>query len=282
MLCRLLVALLWTLLVLTIFESVGAVPVDDSVEWPGIIPDEETGVRVAQWTKESKVNPEELGSYLEGDIMVTKSITRNGIKNSKARWPDGTIPYVISGTFNSYQRNLINDAINRYRNCTCIKFNPRKNENDYINITSDKTGCWSYIGRIGGRQQLNLQTDGCVSVLGTVIHEFMHALGFLHEHTREDRDSYVYINETNIEDGAEGNFRKAGSGTTIDYGVPFNYSRVMHYSRDAFSKNKYPTIITTNPKNSPIGQRKDFSKSDVTKINKMYNCSSNNNKCSVK
>lgn len=102
MLCRLLAALMWTLLVLTIFESAKAVPIDNSVEWPGIISNEKTGVSIAQWTENSNMNPEELGSYLEGDIMITKSTERNGLANQDARWPGGIIPITVTGNFSKY------------------------------------------------------------------------------------------------------------------------------------------------------------------------------------
>lgn len=84
-----------------------------------------------------------------------------------------------------------------YEKYTCLRFKPRTNEKDYISLASDNTGCWSYIGRIGGEQTINLQNPGCVGK-GTIIHEIMHAVGFWHEQSRVDRDDYVTINFKNI------------------------------------------------------------------------------------
>lgn len=101
MLCRLLAALIWTLLVLTIFESAKTAPID-SLEWPEIISNEKTVVRIAQWTEDSNVNPEELGNYLEGDIMLTESTERNELVNQNALWPDGIIPITVTDNFGKY------------------------------------------------------------------------------------------------------------------------------------------------------------------------------------
>jgi hypothetical protein len=50
-----------------------------------------------------------------------------------------------------------------------------------------------------GAQDVSLD-DGCIAswAPGVVMHELMHALGFYHEHTRPDRDTYVTINFANI------------------------------------------------------------------------------------
>ena len=49
-------------------------------------------------------------------------------------------------------------------------------ESDYIDIIRD-VGCYSPVGKIGGRQQLSLDW-GCAGDIGTPIHELMHATGF--------------------------------------------------------------------------------------------------------
>ena len=46
----------------------------------------------------------------------------------------------------------------------------------------------------------------------TPVHELLHTLGFVHEHTRPDRDNFVNINTDNIKLGKKGNFEKRKQG----------------------------------------------------------------------
>lgn len=63
--------------------------------------------------------------------------------------------------------------------------------------------CSSYVGRIGGRQTISVgNSDGSITCKhGNIVHEIAHSLGFFHEHSRPDRDSYVSILWANIESG---------------------------------------------------------------------------------
>jgi hypothetical protein len=97
---------------------------------------------------------------------------------------------------------MIKRAMEEYHTRTCIRFVPRQRDHrDYLLITSEQTGCWSSVGRTGGPQKLNLQSPGCLTTLGTPVHELMHAVGFLHEQNRQERDKYVTIRWENIQEG---------------------------------------------------------------------------------
>jgi hypothetical protein len=55
---------------------------------------------VAAWKNDNEVNPEELGPYIEGDIIPHNS--RNGLSAVSARWPGGIVPYEIGAPFSEY------------------------------------------------------------------------------------------------------------------------------------------------------------------------------------
>lgn len=52
----------------------------------------------------------------------------------------------------AYAMSMIETAIMEYQRRTCVRFRPRTYERDYVVFTSEQTGCWSSVGRIGGRQ----------------------------------------------------------------------------------------------------------------------------------
>ena len=146
-----------------------------------------------------------------------------------------------------------------------MKWIARTNEANYVAITGEQTGCWSWVGTLNnGRQELNLQpgNPGCVNISpGTAEHEMLHALGTFHEQSRPDRfennsllsltvrielnsfirDQYVKIHSANIQSGKEGNFDKKTSSQVLIHGA-YDYGSVMHYGRCAFTSNNMETI----------------------------------------
>lgn len=63
-------------------------------------PSNETGKLVAAYNPDKDdINPEELGSYLEGDMLIPGGMGRNGLTAVSSRWPNAVIPFEIRGSF---------------------------------------------------------------------------------------------------------------------------------------------------------------------------------------
>ncbi|XP_010880267.2 high choriolytic enzyme 1-like isoform X1 [Esox lucius] len=209
---------------------------------------------------------------LFGDIAVhPKFINADPCTSRDCKWPkssDGNVyvPYVISNQYSMRERLNIESWLQTFAKSTCIRFFRRRGQQAFLNITS---GCTSYVGRQGKAQQVSLSRNGCVH-LSVVQHEMLHALGFDHEQTRSDRDNHVQILIQNIQPGLEFAFRKIN---TINLNTPYDYNSVMQYGRFAFSRNGQPTILPIPDNNAVIGRATEMSPNDILRINRLYNCS---------
>uniref|UniRef100_UPI0037E8B760 meprin A subunit beta n=1 Tax=Semicossyphus pulcher TaxID=241346 RepID=UPI0037E8B760 len=216
------------------------------------------------------INEEAGLNLVEGDIVLDERQTRNSIIGEEYRWPK-TIPYYMEDDLEINAKGVILKAFEQYRLKTCINFTPWNGEANYISIFKGG-GCFSSVGnRKVGKQRLSIGTN--CDRIATIEHEFLHALGFWHEQSRSDRDDYVRIMWDRISEGKEHNFNTYNDTTSSSLGVPYDYGSMMHYSKNAFRNGTEPTIVTKIPAFSEvIGQRMEFSDSDLLKLNRLYNC----------
>ena len=100
----------------------------------------------------------------------------------------------------------------------------------------------------------------------------MHALGFEHEHSRTDRDDYVYVRNLNHNYGKHEN--------DVQSGTPYDLLSTMHYN---LSSSTYQSTHVGNLRDgeielksgfefmeSYVGQRSKLSTLDIVDINDMY------------
>lgn len=225
-------------------------------------------------------NPEENDDLYEGDMILTadqRMAANRGldVDNPMGRgatkgrqWPGGVMAYVIDSSLSRDRRAMaaIREGMEEWTSKTCIRFKKRTNENAYANFKLG-SGCSSYVGRTGRRQDINL-ARGCW-YRGIVAHEIGHALGFYHEQSRPDRDNYVTIMWDNIIERNKFNFNKYNRGTIDSLGTPYDYGSVMHYGGRAFSKNGRPTIVAKRT-GVTLGQRRGISAIDARQMNLLY------------
>lgn len=235
-----------------------------------------------------------VGDIIEKDIVVNpqliamienrsqkKGVVYDPNERYSYRWPEAKdannkkiirVPYVLrKGFFTGLSKRTISEikrGIADFNQRTCIRFvDKEKDERDFIEVFPG-TGCWAEVGRRLGHQQVSLG-EGCEHK-GHVIHEFMHALGFLHEQSRMDRDDYVTIHWNNVEDGKDKEFKKYHQETN---GLPYDFISTMHYNNKDFAKDKDKYTVTAN--NDPtrsLGNNNDFSALDIIRINQHYGC----------
>lgn len=231
---------------------------------------ETTGVDI--FSKILEANKEISDTLLEGDMVISASKNALSCLNDYCRWPKSPsgwveVPYSIANDFYDYERSVIESAMKSIASKTCVRFVPRTNQVDYISI-ENLAGCSSTVGRSGGAQQLSLSMDGCINY-GIIEHELLHSLGFHHEHTRTDRDKYIWINWQNIPEASANNFQIKDTNLN----TPYDYNSIMHYGRTAFAiQSGLETIIPIPNPLVSIGQRQELSYTDIQRINMLYEC----------
>lgn len=226
---------------------------------------------------------------VESRTITQSGFAKNVVKDH-LKWPKGNVYYEYSISIRKLfsfeiiiyfqslsptayaDKMLISEAMREIASQTCVKFvNGYSPKNHYILITNDADYCGSDVGYLGMSGQILNLGKGCMGK-GTIMHEILHSLGFYHQQSSSNRDSFVVINEGNIKDNQKGNFDRFDSDVVTDFELPYDYNSIMHYGPYAFTNNGKETITAIKGGAGNMGQRENLSATDIEKINKLYQC----------
>jgi hypothetical protein len=191
-----------------------------------------------------------------------------GIAGEQYLWPNRTIPCEIDALPNPHR---VIDAIAHWNANSCIRFVAREGENDYVRIVRKAGAASSEVGRRGGEQLVSL---GDSVPLGAIIHELGHTVGLWHEQCHSERDQWVQIDFTNIEDRLRWQFELNNIGGTVTPTIdlsPYDYGSIMHYPEPSFPIDPaVPVMTALQPPGAVFGQREGLSPGDLAAVAKLY------------
>lgn len=206
--------------------------------------------------------------------LLKHNIGRTFQGNSKHYWPRGVVYFTIGTGFSQAEIGLINDAIEHWRTNTSLRFAASQSQPNRIEFRAGASGSGLYsdfIGMKGGRQIINLERG--VFILGNVIHEIGHAIGFYHEQSRNDRNNFIQVFYNNVVPNNSNTiyqFRtyteQGSSGSQIG---TFDFQSIMLYSSFAFSDNIHPTMTRLDG-SIFFAQRNGLSLGDIETSNFLY------------
>ena len=211
-------------------------------------------------------------AVVQGDLVVGELVEDDGtVEGGYVKmptlnlWASHVIPYFVDPGMREPDRVL--KAFDLFSG-TVIQFVPFDGTQEDVMVFQEGTGiCKSYVGRVGGKQPLWI-APGCRP--DDIAHEILHALGFVHEQNRSDRDQFITMNPENIEEQYQDNFfRLPPTLMTVSGLAPFDFESLMIYPPDMFSKNRQPTM-QSKIKDQEIRPGAGLSARDIERVNKAY------------
>jgi hypothetical protein len=154
------------------------------------------------------------------------------------KWPhDAPICYEYHPQTSAYMKATAKEAFQFWTDNTCLEWKEGCQTKPIIKIFPGD-GCYTNKGRLisgfrgsdplfADEQPMSLQEPGC-EFISTVAHEASHVMGMAHEQSRPDRDDFIDVVWSNIEESWKAQYDKADTSDTFkneyDYGSNMQYT----------------------------------------------------------
>jgi hypothetical protein len=209
------------------------------------------------------------GDIILGQVPDGDDVARSGRYEPPAirLWDSPEIPYAIEAGLPNPER--VEQAIAYFTQRTPVRFIRRTTEPDALVFQVGEEHCYSSLGRIGGLQPVRL-SQGCRPQ--EIIHELMHALGFVHEQSRPDRDQHIEVLWDNIDAKYRSQYEVVPDALMeAARGTAFDSHSVMMYRTDTFAAR--PGAQTMHPRAGrpeidPVAQ--GLSDGDVQRLKQLF------------
>lgn len=222
----------------------------------------------------SQVEFEIIGEYAVawGDVLLGKVAADfprgRGIYDAPTPrlWESPVIPYVISSDLPDPAR--VQRAIAYFNQHTVVRFVPYEGQSDAIVFEPGDEHCYSGLGKTGGLQPIRL-----ASACGApeILHEILHALGFLHEHSRPDRDQFVQVHWERIDPKYHSQFALAPESLAEPMrDTPFDYRSILLYRPDTFALHPGGPTLTPVAGAPAIEPMDELSPGDVARLRRLF------------
>ncbi|MCB0419532.1 MAG: hypothetical protein KDD61_00955 [Bdellovibrionales bacterium] len=213
-----------------------------------------------------------------GDIFlgrtVDSTIEAGHFKPSALKiWPQSIIPFVIE---EGLDEALILQAITKINAASPVRWVPRPSGAPYFVgffKGEEPELCLSQLGFQGVKETPQPIYLGENCGVKEILHELLHTMGLVHEHSRPDRDNWIQVHWENIPEEFHSQFAKV-SPLWAPKAVlqEFDYNSLMLYTPYTFSISSSLPAISSRIEGKSLHLKApvDLSEGDLLKLNRLY------------